>query len=281
MFNLIKMDMHRLLHSTSTWIIMLFVIILAVFSVAMTNTDIQMLEDDPSSVVTETSEERQIGIYVEADPEWATGKIEIGSIISTEMRSGLLAILCVIFTSIFTNADQKNGYIKNIAGQFPHRGKLITSKFIAIAVQVFLMLFVFTAVTVVTGFVFWGNKLYLGPVIPILEFLSVQYLLHLGFAALMMLICILTCSSAFSMTAGILVCSGLVVPIYSMINKFVADIKPNWNFNINNYVLDGNIIGISLNAVSDVLLRGAIVGIAFTVISVVLSTVIIKRRDIR
>lgn len=281
MFNLIKMDMHRLVHSVSTWIIMIFVAALAVFSVAMTNTDMQMLEEDPSSVVTDVSEDRQIGIYVDADPEWITGKIEIGSIISTEMRSGLLAIMCVIFAAIFTNAEQKNGYIKNIAGQFPHRGKLIVSKFIAIAVQVFLMLFVFTAVTVVAGFIFWGGKFYLGEISPILEFFCIQYLLHLGFASLIMFFSVLTHSSAFSMTAGILVCSGLAVPVYSIINKIFSDIRPNWNFDINNYVLDGNITRISLNAVSDVMLRGAAVGLAFALVSLVLSMVIIKKRDVR
>ena len=69
MFNLIKMDMYRLFRSTSTWITLLFVVILAVFSVVMTNIDIKMAEDDPSSLITETTEEAQLGIYVETNPE--------------------------------------------------------------------------------------------------------------------------------------------------------------------------------------------------------------------
>ena len=50
MFNLIKMDTHRLVHSTSTWITLLFTVVLAVFSVVMTNVDIQMAKEDPSSL---------------------------------------------------------------------------------------------------------------------------------------------------------------------------------------------------------------------------------------
>ena len=138
MFNLIKMDTHRLVHSTSTWITLLFTVVLAVFSVVMTNVDIQMAKEDPSSLAVEPTEEIQLGIYVDANPEWVTGNIEIGDIISTEMKSGVLAIIVVVFAAIFSNAEQKNGYIKNIAGQFPRRGNLIISKFAAIAIQIFL-----------------------------------------------------------------------------------------------------------------------------------------------
>lgn len=281
MFNLIKMDMHRLFRSTSTWITLLLVVILAVFSVVMTNVDIKMAEDDPSSLITETTEEPQPGIYVEANPEWVKGNIEIGDIISTEMRSGLLAILSAVFAAIFANADQKNGYIKNIAGQFPRRGSLIISKFVAIAIQIFLMMIVFTVVTVITCFILWGDRFYLDSFTPILKFLGTQYLLHLGFAALIMFFSILTRSTAFSMTAGILVCAGFAVPIYSIINKLVTDIKPNLNFNIGNYMLDRNISQISLAATSDIMIRGIFVGIIFAAVSVLLAMLTIQKRDVR
>lgn len=280
MFNLIKMDIHRLFYSKSTWVIFFFVAVLSVFSVTMTNTDIHMMKEEPSATE-ETMDERQIGISVEADSEWVDGDIEIGSIISVEMRSALLAILCVIFTALFINAEQKNGYIKNIAGQFPRREKLVASKFIAIAFQIFLMMLVFIIGTIVSGFVLWGNRFYLGSSAPILRYLGSQYLLHLGFAALTMLLCMLTRSSAFSMTSGILLCSGLAVPVYAVVNKIVSDMKPGLKFDINHYVLDGNITMMTLGSASDVLVRGAVVGAAFAIVSVILSMIMIKKRDVR
>ena len=280
MFNLIKMDIHRLFYSESTWVIFFFVAVLSVFSVTMTNTDIHMMKEEPSATE-ETMDERQIGISVEADSEWVDGDIEIGSIISVEMRSALLAILCVIFTALFINAEQKNGYIKNIAGQFPRREKLVASKFIAIAFQIFLMMLVFIIGIIVSGFVLWGNRFYLGSSAPILRYLGSQYLLHLGFAALTMLLCMLTRSSAFSMTSGILLCSGLAVPVYAVVNKIVSDMKPGLKFDINHYVLDGNITMMTLGSASDVLVRGAVVGAAFAIVSVILSMIMIKKRDVR
>lgn len=280
MFNLIKMDIHRLFYSKSTWVIFFFAAVLSVFSVTMTNTDIHMMKEEPSATE-ETMDERQIGISVEADSEWVDGDIEIGSIISVEMRSALLAILCVIFTALFINAEQKNGYIKNIAGQFPRREKLVASKFIAIAFQIFLMMLVFIIGIIVSGFVLWGNRFYLGSSAPILRYLGSQYLLHLGFAALTMLLCMLTRSSAFSMTSGILLCSGLAVPVYAVVNKIVSDMKPGLKFDINHYVLDGNITMMTLGSASDVLVRGAVVGAAFAIVSVILSMIMIKKRDVR
>lgn len=277
MFRLIKMDLHRLVHSTSTWVTMAFVVMLAVFCVCMTNSDIENMKNKPQPVETE---ERGIGIYVSADPEWATGKMEAGSIISTEMRSGLLALLCVIFTALFCNAEQKNGFIKNIAGQFPKRGQLVASRFVVIAVHVLVMVLVFSACTVATGLLLWGSRMYMGSVASLFAFLGTQYLLHLGFVALIMFFSILTRSTAFSMTAGILVCTGLLVPIYSIINNVVNGVRPGWSFDINQYMLDGNITMIGLDAVSDVLLRGAVVGLAFAAAAVICSMLVIKKRDI-
>ena len=280
MFNLIKMDIHRLLHSKSTWIMICFVIGLAVFSVTMTNSDIEFMKDDPAAV-TETMEERPVGIYVEAQPEWVNGTIEIGSVVSVEMRSQLLAILCVIFAAIFTNADYKNGYIKNIAGQFPRREQLVASKFIVIAFQVRVMVIVFTISIVVSGYVMWGSDFYLGSVTELFQYLGVQYLLHLGIAAVMMLLCTLTYSTAFSMTSGILLCSGLAVPIYSLINKAINGLKTGLEFDINKYILDGNITMLLYDSTSEVMVRGVAVGVAFAIVSLFISTIIVKKRDIR
>lgn len=280
MFNLIKMDIHRLLRSKSTWIMICFVISLAVFSVTMTNSDIEFMKDDPAAV-TETMEERPVGIYVEAQPEWVNGTIEIGSVVSVEMRSQLLAILCVIFAAIFTNADYKNGYIKNIAGQFPRREQLVASKFVVIAFQVLVMVVVFTISIVVSGYVMWGSDFYLGSITELFQYLGVQYLLHLGIAAVMMLLCILTYSTAFSMTSGILLCSGLAVPIYSLINKAINGLKTGLEFDLNKYILDGNITMLLYDSTSEVMVRGVAVGVAFAIVSLFISTIIVKKRDIR
>ena len=243
MFNLIKMEMHRLTHSTVTWITIVFAILTAIFGIAMTDMDIQAVQDEPPTglIIQENTDDDSsgmlAGVYVTGNPEWANGNIELGDLVGMELQSGLTSILCVIFVALFANADQKNGFIKNIAGQFPRRGQLVFSKFVAIAVHIFVLLVVFSAVTAAFGYIFWGDKVYLASLLPFIKVLGVQYLLHLGLSTLMMFLTILTHSAAFGMTTGILICSGMTAFLYSGINQIVANLRPSWNFDISNYML--------------------------------------------
>ena len=133
MLNLLRMDLHRMGRSASTWVILACTVLVALFCVAMTDGDIQDMADDPQYLAQVQGEgagtqNRSVGIYVEADANWVDGPIEAGDIVSAEFHSGMLALLCVIFTAMFVYAEQKNGYVKNLAGQFPHRGLLVLSK---------------------------------------------------------------------------------------------------------------------------------------------------------
>ncbi len=249
----------------------------------MTNSDIQLMQEDPAYATEDKSDEpeRTKAIALWPEEEWATGQVEIGSLDSAETQSGMLLILCAIFTAIFVNAEQKNGYIKNIAGLFPRREKLVLSKATAIAIQVLFMMAVFTGVMIIMGFALWGSDFYMGSVSKLLGFLAVQYGLHLGFSLVMMLLAVLTRSSAFSMTAGILICAGLMTPVYSVINRAVNDMGSGWTFDINKYMLDGSIAMTGVGADADVMMRSVIVGLAFIAGAALLSMVIMKKRDVR
>ena len=47
MLNLIKMDLYRMFHSLSTWIIILFTVGIALFCVVMVQGDLDAMADDP------------------------------------------------------------------------------------------------------------------------------------------------------------------------------------------------------------------------------------------
>lgn len=290
MFNLIKMELYRMFHSVSTWVILAFTVGIAFFCTVMTNMDLDAIAQDPAYAVqmeeeiqtdTEGNEDREMGLYTETDPEWVIGKIDAGEFISSQLVSGLLVLLCVIFAAVFVNAEQKNGYIKNIAGAIPNRGALALSKLAALAVQTAVMIALFAVSETVLGFILWGERFTVNVTAELLVFFGTQYLLHLGFAALMMFLCILTKSSAFGMTAGILMTMGIFVPFYSIINRAVYEIRPSWEFDISLYMLDGNIGLAGLGADADVMVRAAAVGAAFIVLCALFSMLILKRRDVR
>ena len=307
MINLIKMDLYRMVHSICTWVMLLVTVGIALFCVAMVNIDLEDMAENPQyseetsqmgivsfqievktqdaqeeTEETENSEEeQQIGLYADSDPGWIEGQILAGDLISTQLESGILTLLCVIFAAIFFNGDQRNGFLKNIAGQYPNRGILVISKMTAAAVQILLMEIVFAMATGVTAEIIWGEQFVLGSLPQMLPFLCVQYLLNLGAAGLILLLCTLTRSAAFGMTAGILMIMGILLPVYSVIERAFAALLPSLRLNISQYVLEGNIGVAGMEASSDILTRASMVGAVCLVLSVLLAMVIMKKRDIR
>lgn len=307
MINLIKMDLYRMVHSISTWVMLLVTVGIALFCVAMVNIDLEDMAENPQyseetsqmgivsfqievktqdaqeeTEETENSEEeQQIGLYADSDPGWIEGQILAGDLISTQLESGILTLLCVIFAAIFFNGDQRNGFLKNIAGQYPNRGILVISKMTAAAVQILLMEILFAIATGVTAEIIWGEQFVLGFLPQMLPFLCVQYLLNLGAAGLILLLCTLTRSAAFGMTAGILMIMGILLPVYSVIERAFAALLPSLRLNISQYVLEGNIGVAGMEASSDILTRASMVGAVCLVLSVLLAMVIMKKRDIR
>lgn len=307
MINLIKMDLYRMVHSICTWVMLLVTVGIALFCVAMVNIDLEDMAENPQyseetsqmgivsfqievktqdaqeeTEETENSEEeQQIGLYADSDPGWIEGQILAGDLISTQLESGILTLLCVIFAAIFFNGDQRNGFLKNIAGQYPNRGILVISKMTAAAVQILQMEILFAMATGVTAEIIWGEQFVLGSIPQMLPFLCVQYLLNLGAAGLILLLCTLTRSAAFGMTAGILMIMGILLPVYSVIERAFAALLPSLRLNISQYVLEGNIGVAGMEAPSDILTRASMVGAVCLVLSVLLAMVIMKKRDIR
>ena len=307
MINLIKMDLYRMVHSICTWVMLLVTVGIALFCVAMVNIDLEDMAENPQyseetsqmgivsfqievktqdaqeeTEETENSEEeQQIGLYADSDPGWIEGQILAGDLISTQLESGILTLLCVIFAAIFFNGDQRNGFLKNIAGQYPNRGILVISKMTAAAVQILLMEILFAMATGVTAEIIWGEQFVLGSLPQMLPFLCVQYLLNLGAAGLILFLCTLTRSAAFGMTAGILMIMGILLPVYSVIERAFAALLPSLRLNISQYVLEGNIGVAGMEASSDILTRASMVGAVCLVLSVLLAMVIMKKRDIR
>lgn len=313
MFNLTKMNFYRLLHSVSTWIILACTIALALFAVSMTNIDLQYIakqqsengfsdgvkedsegesSNEPSAAAvtqssdrenseTDQSTEMHIGIYADTNPQWVSGEIDAGDMMATQIKTGLLLILCSIFSPIFVYGEQKCGFIKNIAGQFPRRWLMTLSQLVTIAFQTFVMLLVFSASVVLFSYCYFGGRLCLESLPVFLRLFAVQYLLHFGFSALVAFLCVLTKSSAFSMVIGILLCCGISGSLYTLITNAVLDRYPSSGFQAANYVLEGNITSIGIQASSQQLLRAIAVSLLFILFSAAFSMLLTQKRDIK
>ena len=92
------------------------------------------------------------------------------------------------------------------------------------------------AVTIATK-IFYGNQFAIGSFSSLILLLGVQYFLHLGFACVIVFICVLTKSSAFTMASGILISFNIMSIVYSLVNKLIPFISSNADIDITIYLL--------------------------------------------
>ena len=249
MRNLIKMDLYRLFHSISTWIMMLAVIVAAFFCVALT-VDIS---DRYSSVV---------------------------NILEMLFHGGLFMLLCSVFVTIFANAEHRNGYDKNFGGIISHRGQLVISKIVAVAIEIMIAFILFAIAIMIAVKIFCGSHFVMGSFCNLFTLLVIQYLLHVGFACFIVFICVLTRSSVFTMVSGILISCNIMNIIYSLVNRIVHSISNKVDFDISHFMVDYNISAYSLELPVNDTTRVIVVGCIFIIISVVGASIVIEKRDV-
>lgn len=249
MRNLIKMDLYRLFHTISTWVMLLVTIVAAFFCVALT-VDIS---DKYSSVV---------------------------NILEMLFHGGLFMVLCSVFVTIFVNAEQRNGYDKNFGGIISHRGQLVISKIVAVAIEIMIVFILFASTIAVAAKIYCGNQFAIGSFRNLFTLLGIQYLLHIGFASAIILICVLTRSSAFTMVSGILISCNIMNIIYSLVNKLIHSISNTAEFDISHFMVDYNIFAYSLELSANDTARVIAVECIFIIISLACASIVIEKRDV-
>ncbi len=93
-------------------------------------------------------------------------------------------LLVAIFMSLFVSAEQKNGFIKNIAGQQKFRGLLIGSKIVVAAVFVAVVFISTIIFMIATTLIVYEGNVTLGFDAEFFKAVGVQYLLHFALAML-------------------------------------------------------------------------------------------------
>lgn len=286
MYNLIKMDFYRFFRIKSFWIMILAAMGVAVFSAVMTNVDLNMMKDEPSSSIMETEITKdgevvaEFGIYTETNEEWVDGDIPLSELLDCSFRSGILLILCVIFVPLFVNGEYKSGYIKNIAGQLPFKGGLVLPKVLAAAVQTFIILAVFSAATGIAGSILWGERLVFGSLTDFMVCFGLQFLLHFAFAIVAMLLTVLFKNSAISMVFGILCSMGVSGMLIGLVNRLLQSAEGLEKVNLLKYLIEVNVQNVTASVGREAVTRMLLVGIIYIVISTALSIAVVQKRDV-
>ncbi len=206
MFNLLRMDLYRMIRSRAVYIclgIMLGLSILCCFMVWMFETPegqnmalrLGMVE------ISELAEMEAVGSVLE-EMDFLEMFRDMG------MDGGSHCTMLGIVVALFVCMDFNSGYIKNIMSSHRNRWGYVVSKVLAVGILNFGLIVISLLFTLLANLV-----LHMVPFVSpaqILFYLAWAWLVSTAFAALIILICVLTRSTAMGVLGAVFIGSGMV-----------------------------------------------------------------------
>lgn len=273
MLNLIKMDMYRLLKTKSYkfgLLVSLLIPFVAIAAIAGIGKLVPMLSQ--ADATGETGDILSLLPF----SDWFSGT-SLFIIVLTATSFLSLMVSCMI-TSTFVNEEQAGGYIKNIAGQVKSKGMLVVSKFVTIAVVSLTVLIAYIIGSSASALLFFGKTLTYTGAGKFIEILLIRYLLFIAVNVIVLFLCTLTKSKTLAVAFGIIFGTGATKFIYSIISTF-ADLVLNVSISISSYTPDGLIFNIGVDSAAGELVKAVLVGIGYIAVFMVLTTVVLTKRD--
>lgn len=293
MLNMLKMDFHRLLRTRSLYVIWLIFFAMVAFNTYMGVDDYITLEvgeteevvqgdnkGEGFALVTEIPGEKEtVNVGISAYPPTKPGeKVTVFDLFYMNAQCKSIALFLAIFVILFTSGDISSGYIKNVAGQVKHRGYLVLSKMVILALYTVVTLgltIVVQAVSnrIVLGYLEWGNG---GEFV---KYFLLQLMLHIALAAICMAVTIIVRNNVFSMIFSIALCMNLWILLYMGIDKLIHKVGFD-SFTLLDYSVTGNIFQLPMEISRQKGLTVAAVSVVFLVVMLVLSGVLFEKRDV-
>lgn len=333
MLNMIKMDVYRMFHTKSLYVIWIILLASSLFTSFLAKIDYDAVnkeweEQQEQAVQTDVSKEEnvqagQTGIEeITGQENLAANKEQSGDMVSTEELSAqkengnigekendninlgmtvtmptepgkpvtvfdvffsnaqgrFYALFLIIFAVMFSTADIKSGYIKNIGGQVPRRGVLVVSKAVALALFTVITLagiFLFQAAAnmVVFKSVVWGDWK------VIIPYFLTQLVLNYAFVLICVAMAVIIKNNVVSMTLSVCLTMNMMSIIYDLISYAIYKIGIH-NFDIYKYTITGKMTMLPMNVSTNDVVSSMCVAATFIIIMLSLSSYIFQKRDI-
>lgn len=292
MRSMVKMDLYRMFHTRSLYVVWIFMGIVVLFSVFMLKSDYDSIEVDlnegtvsretdtdvtASDEADDTDVNVNVGLIVDL-PDEDGEKVTLLDLIYANTAGMVIAMFIAIFAVMFSIADINNGYVKNIAGQVSDRGRLVITKACALFIYTTLSFVLYVIVTMIGSLAFF-RYLKIGNVNELLIYLGIELLLHFAFAVICMTLTYVTRSSVISMIIAICMCANLMSLVYGLLDIIINKLT-NADFQIIKYTVLGNISLLQMNPAGNECGVALTVAGAFAAAMTFVSYHIFKKRDI-
>ena len=190
---------------------------------------------------------------------------------------GGTVLLAVVSIIMFSSADNKKGFRKNIAGAVSSREHIALAKFISTGMITLAFLTMYYVFDFAIGKIILGDWLRLGDVSTLIYNFVVQYLLLTAFSIFAVAITMLVNSAYVGLLVTVLLSLGMSRSIYTGINYAITKFVGVKGFNIGLYSL--GLVGD--NKVYDHLLFVTILAIVWILVWSFITTRVFSKRDVR
>lgn len=206
-----------------------------------------------------------IGIYMET-PLNNDGSIQDYLLLyCEELSGGIILIFVLIASLIFFRGDEKNGFVKNIAGQTRYKVEIFLSKFIAIAIFTLVSMLCYMLVEFAAFKFDWliGVDISFGMahLKEALKVFAIEYLLYMAFISGLLLLTELTKSTAVGITIGLLGLMGFGILFSGLVQKLF-----HTDSSIAKYYINTSIAQMGVHAEWDAVRLALCVGAVFLVV---------------
>ena len=281
MLNAVKMDFYRMIRTKSLYVVILIFVMMTVISTILCKSefdDMEIQQDNYETVMQEENNDTvNAGISVIL-PTKPGEKVTVYDMFYANVKGKEVALFLVIFAVIFSAADFKSGYIKNIGGQTRKRFYLILSKAVSLCIYTVFLFGVFIIAQAVSNQVILGYLKW-GPPEEVLPYLGVQLLLHAAFALFIMAVTIIIQNNVISMALAICLCLDLMAVVYSLFDHAAQKIGAE-GFHLAEYTATGRIAMLPM-ALENTDLRVSLVTAAvFIAGSLIICGAVFQKRDI-
>ncbi len=288
MLNLIRSNLFRMVHTKSVIVVFALLMLMSFISGSLAADESwQMIEQIEESnraaggeIYNETKEEHgDFGIYSDI-PLNSDGTLkDYVYIYSSDLSSGIVVLFILIGAVLFFRSDEKNGFIKNIAGQTKHKYNILLSKLAVTGFYTFVCMFCYMVIGYIafaTGVILDGSISFGIEYLPeAIKVFALQYLLYMAFISGLLLVTEFTKSTSAGITIGLLETMGFGKLFVTITQKVF-----NTDFDISKYYISTNILKVNMDAQADVLKFALGIGIVYFILYNVLNVLWFSKKDI-
>ena len=262
MDNLLKMDMRRLFHSTTFYVSMIIVAGL--------------------NLLTGCGFTYLMRLFIQADE---VTEINLSNLIMTPFVGSLFIIAMFVSLINFSFADIAHGYIKNIAGQVPHRRDVVVSKFVVLGLHNIIFLLV-GVLSNILGYVLLavGGAVKIvadGNIVAAIVTLILKWMLVMSITAILLFLTNGVRNKTLAVVTGVIIGTGVLGLAYMGLNLAVNNIFKIEDFDLADYMPYSIMKNIDYAGANLAFVNAIVVSIVVTLVFMGLTIKVFNSRDVK